>query len=42
VPVEDAAALTDAIDRLALDPQLRHKFGKASRELVEGRFSSEP
>ena len=41
VPLEDAEALADAIDRLALDPQLRLKFGKASRELVEHTFSSE-
>lgn len=41
VPLEDAEALADAIDRLALDPQLRRKFGKASRELVESTFSSE-
>jgi glycosyltransferase involved in cell wall biosynthesis len=41
VPLEDAEALADAIDRLALDPQLRLKFGKASRELVERTFSSE-
>ena len=41
VPLEDADALADAIERLALDPQLRHKFGKAGRELVERTFSSE-
>jgi len=41
VPLEDAEALADAIDRLALNPQLRLKFGKASRELVERTFSSE-
>ena len=41
VPLEDADALADAIDQLALDPQLRRKFGKASRELVERTFSSE-
>jgi glycosyltransferase involved in cell wall biosynthesis len=41
VPLDDVAALADAIDRLARDPQLRHKFGQASRELVERTFSSQ-
>src|SRR5258707_5586977 len=41
VPLGDAEALAAAIDRLALDPQLRHTFGKAGRELVELKFSSE-
>jgi glycosyltransferase involved in cell wall biosynthesis len=41
VPLDDAEALADAIDRLALDPQLRRKFGKAGRELVELKFSSQ-
>jgi mannose/cellobiose epimerase-like protein (N-acyl-D-glucosamine 2-epimerase family)/glycosyltransferase involved in cell wall biosynthesis len=41
VPLDDPQALADAIDRLALDPQLRHTFGKAGRELVELKFSSE-
>jgi glycosyltransferase involved in cell wall biosynthesis len=41
VPLEDAEALADAIERLALDPQLRRKFGKAGRELVEREFSSQ-
>jgi len=41
VPLDDIEALTDAIDRLALDPQLRRKFGKAGRKLVELQFSSE-
>jgi mannose/cellobiose epimerase-like protein (N-acyl-D-glucosamine 2-epimerase family)/glycosyltransferase involved in cell wall biosynthesis len=40
VPLDDAEALADAIDRLALDPELRRKFGKASRELAEQQFSS--
>ena len=40
VPVEDPEALADAIDRLARDPQLRCKFGKGGRELVEQNFSS--
>jgi glycosyltransferase involved in cell wall biosynthesis len=41
VPLDDVAALADAIDRLARDPQLRCKFGKASRELVEQKFSNQ-
>ena len=41
VPVQDPGALADAIDRLARDPQLRRKFGKAGRELVERNFSSQ-
>jgi glycosyltransferase involved in cell wall biosynthesis len=41
VPVEDPEALADAIDRLAGDPQLRRKFAKAGRELVERNFSSQ-
>jgi glycosyltransferase involved in cell wall biosynthesis len=41
VPLEDADALADAIERLALDPQLRRQFGKAGRELVEREFSSQ-
>jgi glycosyltransferase involved in cell wall biosynthesis len=41
VPLDDTEALAAAIDRLALDPQLRHTFGKAGRKLVELKFSSE-
>jgi mannose/cellobiose epimerase-like protein (N-acyl-D-glucosamine 2-epimerase family)/glycosyltransferase involved in cell wall biosynthesis len=41
VPLDDAEALADAIERLALDGELRHKFGTASRELVALQFSSE-
>jgi len=41
VPLHDTDALTDAIDHLALDPQLRRKFGRAGRELVELQFSSQ-
>src|SRR5262249_21735429 len=40
VPLDDTEALADALDRLALDPQLRRTFGKAGRELVELKFSS--
>jgi Glycosyl transferases group 1 len=41
VPLDDTEALAEAIDRLALDPQLRRKFGKAGRKLVELKFSSQ-
>ncbi len=40
VPVDDAAALADAIDRLAGDPDLRRRYGAESRRLVESEFSS--
>ncbi len=41
VPIDDIEALAEAIDRLALDPELRRRFGAASRLLVEQEFSSE-
>jgi mannose/cellobiose epimerase-like protein (N-acyl-D-glucosamine 2-epimerase family)/glycosyltransferase involved in cell wall biosynthesis len=41
VPLDDVEALARAIDRLALDPQLRRSLGEASRQLVEREFSSE-
>ncbi|MBV8110406.1 MAG: AGE family epimerase/isomerase [Hyphomicrobiales bacterium] len=41
VPLNDTEALAEAIDRLALDPQLRQTFGRAGRQLVELKFSSE-
>ncbi|HKA79713.1 MAG TPA: AGE family epimerase/isomerase [Xanthobacteraceae bacterium] len=40
VPLDDAEALADAIARLASDPELRRRFGRASREMVEREFSS--
>ena len=40
VRLDDSLALADAIERLALDGELRRKFGQASRELVEREFSS--
>jgi mannose/cellobiose epimerase-like protein (N-acyl-D-glucosamine 2-epimerase family) len=41
VPRGDAAALADAIARLADDPALRARFGAASRALAEQEFSSD-
>jgi glycosyltransferase involved in cell wall biosynthesis len=40
VPVDDAAALADAVDRLAGDPELRRRYGAEGRRLVESEFSS--
>ena len=40
VPVDDDAALADAIAALALDPAMRARLGAASRALVEREFSS--
>jgi glycosyltransferase involved in cell wall biosynthesis len=40
VPVDDARALADAVQRLANDPALRAKFAAAGRMLVEREFSS--
>jgi glycosyltransferase involved in cell wall biosynthesis len=39
VPADDAAALAEAIDRLASDPALRRRFGAAGRAMVEAEFS---
>ena len=41
VPPNDAEALANAIERLAVDPQLRQKFGAAGRQIVEKEFSNE-
>lgn len=40
VPVDDAAALADAMSRLATDPALRARYGAAGRRLVETEFSA--
>jgi glycosyltransferase involved in cell wall biosynthesis len=40
VPLDDVEALAAAIGRLADDPELRRRFGRASRELVEKEFSA--
>lgn len=39
VPADDAAALAEAIDRLASDAALRQRFGAAGRAMVEAEFS---
>lgn len=41
VPPEDPVALADAIERLAKDPELRHRLGIAGRKRVEKAFSVE-
>ena len=40
VPPDDAAALADAVGRLAGDAALRHTYGAASRHLAETEFSA--
>ena len=40
VPPNDAEALAEAIDRLAGDAELRHRFGAAGRRMVEDKFSA--
>jgi glycosyltransferase involved in cell wall biosynthesis len=41
VPVDDAAALADAMAKLAGDAELRRRFGANARALVERKFSAE-
>jgi len=41
VPVDDPAALADAMARLAEDAAMRERFGKAARHLVETEFSAD-
>ena len=41
VPARDAAALAEAIRRLARDPELRKRMGAKGRELAAGGFSEE-
>jgi glycosyltransferase involved in cell wall biosynthesis len=41
VPVDDAAALADAMARMAGDAALRERLGKNARALVEAKFASE-
>jgi glycosyltransferase involved in cell wall biosynthesis len=40
VPIEDAPALALAITKLATSPELRTRYGKAARELVESKLSA--
>jgi glycosyltransferase involved in cell wall biosynthesis len=40
VPVGDAAALADALDALARDPERRRAMGAAARRLAEDRFGN--
>ena len=41
VPVDDVAALADAMAKLAGDAELRQRFGANARRLVERKFSAE-
>lgn len=41
VPEKDPAALADAMERLARDPELRRRFGAAGRQKVEREFTLE-
>ncbi len=40
VPVEDSAALAEAMARLAASPELRARYGRAARQLVEDKLSA--
>lgn len=40
-PVDDAAALADAMQRLAAAPQLRARYAAAARQLVEAKFAAD-
>jgi glycosyltransferase involved in cell wall biosynthesis len=40
VPVEDAAALAEAMAKLAAEPELRRLMGAAARQLAESMFSA--
>lgn len=41
VPPKDPEALANAIEKLALDPELRRRFGRASRKRAVKEFSSD-
>ncbi len=41
MPVDDAQALADAIDRLLREPQLRAQYAAAARRLVVEKFSAD-
>jgi glycosyltransferase involved in cell wall biosynthesis len=40
-PVDDAAALADAMERLAADPRLRARYVADARKRVVDRFAAE-
>lgn len=41
VPARDPGRLADALQTLATDPEMRQRFGRAAREMVEHEFSEE-
>lgn len=41
VPVQDVAALADALQSLVQDPELRQRMGRAGRRRVENEFTAE-
>ena len=41
IPARDSIALSDAIEKLAINPELRQAMGRASRMRAESEFSSE-
>jgi glycosyltransferase involved in cell wall biosynthesis len=41
VPVDDAAALADAMAKMAADAEMRRRFGADARRLVESKFSAD-
>jgi glycosyltransferase involved in cell wall biosynthesis len=41
VPVDDAPALAEAMTKMVGDAEMRARFGKAARALVEAKFSAE-
>jgi glycosyltransferase involved in cell wall biosynthesis len=41
VPVDDASALAEAMTRMAGDADMRARFGRRARELVEEKFSAD-
>ena len=40
-PVDDAAALADAMERLAADPRLRARYAADARKRVVDKFAAE-
>ena len=41
IPARDSIALSDAIEKLAINPELRQAMGRAGRKRAESEFSSE-